>query len=113
MRYFFPPRPEFLNFAPLSAEPDANGRYFLRTYDSKPFYIKPTIYNRWLAPGALIRRMIGLPLPGDDGKEFFPTGYRLEELGPAHIIRKKTVEHDVSLVRARLDKNHTSGCPFG
>ncbi|KAK2875008.1 hypothetical protein FQN49_001870 [Arthroderma sp. PD_2] len=113
VRYFFPPRPSYLRFQPLSAKPDKDGRYYLQTYDSKPFYIKPTLASRWLTPTAIIRRLLGLPLPGDDGNEYSPRGYRLEELGPSWILRKKSIETDVRVAREKLNKNHTTGCPFG
>ncbi|KAM5472938.1 hypothetical protein MauCBS54593_002651 [Microsporum audouinii] len=113
VRYFFPPRPSCMRFQPLSLKPDENGRYYLQTYDSKPFYIKPTLLSRWFSPTAIIRRVLGLPLPGDGGNEYCPRGYRLEELGPSWILAKKSIEHDVRIAREKLNENHTTGCPFG
>ncbi|DAA75934.1 TPA_exp: Uncharacterized protein A8136_1305 [Trichophyton benhamiae CBS 112371] len=113
VRYFFPPRPSCMRFQPLSTKADKDGRYYLQTYDSKPFYIKPTISSRWFSPAAIIRRVLGLPLPGDNGNEYCPRGYRLEELGPSWILAKKTINQDVKIARQRLDQNHTTGCPFG
>ncbi|EGD90585.1 hypothetical protein H112_02052 [Trichophyton rubrum D6] len=113
VRYFFPPRPSCMRFQPLSAKADKDGRYYLQTYDSKPFYIKPTISSRWFSPAAIIRRVLGLPLPGDNGNKYHPRGYRLEELGPSWILARKTINQDVKIARQRLDQNHTTGCPFG
>ncbi|EGE01608.1 hypothetical protein TEQG_00654 [Trichophyton equinum CBS 127.97] len=113
VRYFFPPRPSCMRFQPLSNKADKDGRYYLQTYDSKPFYIKPTISSRWFSPAAIIRRVLGLPLPGDNGNEYYPRGYRLEELGPSWILDKKTINQDVKIARQKLDQNHTTGCPFG
>lgn len=55
---------------------------FLNSYAAAPYYVRPTLWNRWLSPLAWIRRIQGLPVPGDGNNQFYPKGYVPTELGP-------------------------------
>lgn len=57
------------------------GTFFMRHYDALPYYVKPTIWNRWNL-GAWIRWLQGLPLPGDQGDQYSPAGYQIGAIGP-------------------------------
>lgn len=46
-----------------------------------PYYVRPTVWNRW-GPDAWLSRIMGLPLPGDEGERYFPGGYRVRDVGP-------------------------------
>lgn len=79
-------------------------------WDAAPYYVKPTLWNRWLSPTAWITRLLRLPVPGDEGDNYYPRGYDIADVGPRafagrgkdYIARQKEV----------LRKERTGGCPF-
>jgi hypothetical protein len=83
LRHLSLPRPYFARFQFFTKVPSPQGTYFLNEYDSMPYYVKPTLFNRW-GPEALIRRAQKLPVPGDDGDRFCPMGYTVRGVGPNH-----------------------------
>jgi hypothetical protein len=103
------PRPYFLRVHNVSDEPTPEGRYFFAKYDALPFYVKPTFLNRW-GPGAWISKLMGLPVPGDEGDTYFPNGYKTSEVGPKFFVGKGAKEGKETV--KRLEKERTSGCPF-
>lgn len=107
VRHFFLPRPSFLAVHHTSRDPTSSesGRYTLSHYDNEPFYIEPTFWRRW-GPGTWAMRMMGLPLPGDDGNRFSPEGYKVSEVGP-HRFGKGVLPVD------RIGTRKEQGCPFG
>ncbi|KAJ5126593.1 hypothetical protein N7448_007372 [Penicillium atrosanguineum] len=72
LRYLTPPRPYFLRYNSLTEKPDKNGRFFLTEWEAAPFYVKPTFWNRW-GPMALVTRILGRPVPGDEGDKYYPS----------------------------------------
>ncbi len=93
----------------LDDKADAQGRRAFARYDAHPFYVRPTLWNRW-GPPAWPSRLLGLPLPGDDGDTYYPKGYTVPEIGPNTFIGKGMAAADET--KARLRKDRTGGCPF-
>lgn len=111
--HLLPPRPTSLGVHRTTRIPSAEGTYHMNSYDAAPWYVKPTVWNRW-GPFALVARLVGAPLPGDGGDTFRPGGYRIDHIGPDALRGKGTawVEGEmkkVDYVRAR----GRGGCPFG
>ncbi|KAK4897311.1 hypothetical protein LTR27_004831 [Elasticomyces elasticus] len=92
VRHFFLPRPYFLRKRWFSDELNADGRFNFEQYIAHPWYIRPTLYNRWGLDSWLIR-MVGGSVPGDEGLKYFPQGYIITELGPENLRGKG--EHDM------------------
>ncbi|KAI4257139.1 MAG: hypothetical protein LQ352_001779 [Teloschistes flavicans] len=106
LRYLFLPR-----MFPVEEldKPAADGRRSLCTWDAAPYYVKPTYWRRW-GPGALGSRLLGLPLPGDDGDKYYPQGYQLANVGPNGMLGKGTDSARETV--SRLQATRTGGCPF-
>lgn len=107
LRYLALPRPWFMKNELLTKEPDRGGRRYVVRWDTKPVYVKPTLWNRW-GPGALISSALGVAVPGDEGT--YPEGFTVRETGPQAFKGKgnKQVDEDVQ----QLKKEITAGCPF-
>ena len=107
LRYFALPRPWFMKNALHTKEPDQAGRRYVVRWDTKPVYVKPTLWNRW-GPGALLQSALGIAVPGDEGT--FPEGFAVSEAGPAAFKGKglKEVDAEAQLLKKQL----TAGCPF-
>jgi hypothetical protein len=103
------PRPDFLRHKSLEDRPDGQGRRAFVKYDADPFYVRPTLWNRW-GPSAWLSRLLGLPLPGDNDHAYHPEGYLIPEIGPDTFLGKGMAEADETI--ARLQKERTGGCPF-
>jgi len=86
LRYLMLPRPEALRVIALSGEKNQFGKYWWNKYLGMPYYVKPSLGQRW-EPKAWIRWAMGVPVPGDEGQKFSPDGYKIEDLGP--VIGKK------------------------
>ena len=108
IRHLFPPRPEWLKFKGITDTPTESGRYFMTYYDTLPYYVKPTIFNRW-GPYAWFMRLQGKPVPGDEGDKYYPNGYKTEDVGPKTI--GKGGQKDME-ARVRGDVVETR-CPMG
>ena len=80
LKYFALPRPSFLAVQ-RSSKTSSQDRFNAVNYFVAPFYVQPTLTNRW-SFGACIRRLQGLPLPGDHSELYQPQGYRIKDLGP-------------------------------
>ncbi|KAL8763411.1 MAG: hypothetical protein Q9184_000799 [Pyrenodesmia sp. 2 TL-2023] len=108
LRYLSLPRPNFLRMVELEP-PSQDGRIALRVWEGAPYYVRPTLWRRW-GPEALASRLLGLPLPGDEGEKYYPRGYMIPEVGPDVVAGKgaKNVKETV----AGLQKTRTGGCPF-
>ncbi|KAL8849649.1 MAG: hypothetical protein Q9221_005416 [Calogaya cf. arnoldii] len=109
LRYFFLPRPYIFRVNALE-ERGPDGRRSLSLWEAAPYYVKPTIWRRW-GPGAWVSRLMGLPVPGDEGAKYYPEGYKFPEVGPKVFLGKgeesaKVTVHDLAQIR-------TGGCPFG
>ena len=109
LRYLTLPRPHFLRYERLTPDGNEKGPHFLLEYDGAPYYVKPTLYNRW-GPGAWITWLRGLPLPGDEGDKYFPNGYHITNVGPRAFEGKG--QSYIHQTKERLQKERTGSCPF-
>ena len=109
LRYFWLPRLSFLPRRVTSKKPSKDGTFFLTKQDTAPWYVKPTIWNRY-GPASWLTRLMGLPLPGDGGQKYFPNGYRIPEVGPV-MLRSKGAEF-MKNDKEKVAKAMGGGCPF-
>jgi len=110
IRHLLLPRPCFLSRKWFAEHPDpVTGKFQAPRWRVLPYYVKPTFANRW-GPGALLARLRGGVLPGDDGDKYYPEGYVISELGPEKFIGKgqKEMEEDID----KMERLGRSGCPF-
>jgi hypothetical protein len=103
------PRSSLLRYRFLDDKLDDHGRRGATRYEAEPFYVRPTLWNRW-GPSAFVSRLLGLPLPGDSGDTYFPKGYSIREVGPSMFVSKGVAEAEET--KARLRRERTGGCPF-
>ena len=89
-------------------EPNAGGRRQFNRYDTFPYYVRPTLLNRW-GLGAWISRLAGRPVPGDAG--YSPEGFKTSDVGPSLFAGKGREEAEET--KARLGQERLGGCPFG
>lgn len=108
LRHLALPRPYCLRYEIVTKEPNNNGNNFVKFWDAIPYYVKPTIWNRW-GPDALFRRIQGLPLPGDEG--LHAEGYRTSNVGPRHFQGKGQAQ--MNGYRSQLRQSRQGQCPFG
>jgi hypothetical protein len=59
---------------------------------------------------ALLLRLTGGALPGDDGDKYVPQGYIIAEIGPEAFRGKG--EAEMQATRERLSNDKKGGCPF-
>ena len=113
LRYLALPRPSFLRVRQVRDEPDPQGRRTLKLYDNFPYYVKPTLMNRW-GPGAWVSWVMGRPLPGDEG--FMPEGFLTDDVGPKMFEQKgrraEEWEREAGASKERLRRFRTGGCPL-
>ncbi|KAI0440787.1 hypothetical protein F4803DRAFT_455054 [Xylaria telfairii] len=81
----------------------------LLPYGNYPFYVKPTIWNRW-GPLAWAIWLYGGKLPGDDPDQHLPQGYLWTDLGPRNRMGLGVQEMEVDI--ERLKAADRRGCPF-
>ena len=93
----------------FSKEPNKHGKNYLLMYEGIPFYVQPTIWNRW-GPMAWFKWAIGQPLPGDEGDKYYPQGYFTPDLGPKYFEGKGRKELEV--IKESLRAQRTGQCPF-
>lgn len=110
LRHLFLPRPSFLPSHHLSTHPSPNGTYYALKFPAAPYYVKPTLWQRW-GPMAWVNWTMGLPLPGDEGGKYWPGGYRIGEIGPTRVLGKGEGEMKVGVEGLR--GRRTGGCVFG
>ncbi|CBF86643.1 uncharacterized protein ANIA_10293 [Aspergillus nidulans FGSC A4] len=109
LRYIALPRLNFQRIDIFTDEPNEYGRYYVNIYEAIPYYVKPTIWNRW-GPGAWVRWAMGMPLPGDDDDKYYPHGFDLEDLGPKYFEGKG--RRSVAEIRELLKKKRRGQAPF-
>ncbi|KAI1424919.1 hypothetical protein F5Y12DRAFT_749779 [Xylaria sp. FL1777] len=92
-------------------DPDAKtGRIHMRIpYGKFPFYVKPTLWNRW-GPTAWAIWLYGGKVPGDNPEEYMPQGFLWADMGPKNRMGTGTKEMEVGAQRLRATR--TGGCPF-
>ncbi|KAK2760709.1 hypothetical protein FQN54_001944 [Arachnomyces sp. PD_36] len=109
LRHLALPRPYFRRYRFLTETPDKNGRGYTIAWDAAPYYVKPTLMNRW-GPGALLTWLMGRPVPGDEGEKYYPGGYVIEDVGPKRFEGKGREE--LGRTRERLEGERRGQCPF-
>lgn len=107
LRHLALPRPWFMEDKYLTDQPDKAGRRYFVLWDTKPVYVKPTLWNRW-GPGALMSRALGVAVPGDPGT--YPEGFVIDEVGPS-VFAGKGRQEALETVK-RLETEANVGCPF-
>ncbi|KAI0450560.1 hypothetical protein F5B21DRAFT_426237 [Xylaria acuta] len=92
-------------------EPDPKtGRMNMRLpYGNHPFYVKPTIWNRW-GPKAWAIWLYGGKIPGDNPGQYMPQGYLWTDLGPKNRMGLGVEEMGVDI--DKLKSTDRRGCPF-
>jgi hypothetical protein len=109
LRYLALPRPNFMRLDVFTEKPNEHGRNYVNVYEGAPFYVQPTVWNRW-GPVAWFKWAMGQPLPGDDGDKYYPQGYYTPDLGPKYFEGKGRKELEV--IKDRLRMQRTGQCPF-
>ena len=110
LRFLFLPRPFPLRVHTTTEHLSKDGRYFMRAWETVPWYVQPTFRNRWLRLQSWTSWIMGLPVPGDEGDKYYPQGYRIREIGP-ETMRKKGEGH-MREEREKLAGERMKGCPF-
>ncbi|KAI0859656.1 hypothetical protein F4860DRAFT_244143 [Xylaria cubensis] len=86
------------------------GRMHMRMpYGNHPFYVKPTVWNRW-GPKAWAIWLYGGKVPGDNPGQYMPQGYTWTDLGPTNRMGLGVEEMGVDAERLRASDRR--GCPF-
>ncbi|CAH0018899.1 unnamed protein product [Clonostachys rhizophaga] len=102
--------PRIFEIKILGEQDPSTGRYLLpQSHGNWPFYVKPTLWNRW-GPVAWAIRLYGGYVPGNKPAEFMPQGYTFEDVGPVNRANQGKEEMEADLKRLRASKR--SGCPF-
>ncbi|KAI9928448.1 hypothetical protein MW887_002493 [Aspergillus wentii] len=109
LRHLALPRPYFLRYEAFTESPDSKSRHFMLAWNGYPYYVQPTLWNRY-GPSAWFARAMGLPLPGDEGEKYYPHGYRLEDLGPRYFEGKGRAQIDG--IKEGLGVQRRGQCPF-
>lgn len=81
----------------------------MRYYGNAPYYIWPSFPERWLAQ-AWLHKLLGKPIPGDDGNKYNPKAYHIGKVGPNHMVGKGM--DSMEDIKAALKKRNRGGCPF-
>lgn len=111
LRYLSLPRPDFMAIKVLEAAPDpATGRYAIKEWLDNPWYVKPTLLNRW-GPKSWSVRLFGTGnVPSKDGP-FRDEGYDIKAIGPQ--IMENKGQADVEAIAENFRKKEfPAGCPF-
>ncbi|KAJ5771008.1 uncharacterized protein N7511_003059 [Penicillium nucicola] len=109
LRHLMPPRPSFLRYQSFTEEPDEYERFFLTKWEAAPYYVKPTLWNRW-GPTAWLTWALGRPVPGDEGDKYSPAGYVIPDIGPKELEGRGRKELENYL--AQMKDYRTGKCPF-
>lgn len=106
LRYLCLPRPNFLRQEVFTPDVNEYGRYYVRIWSGAPYYVRPTLWNRW-GPSAWFSWLLGLPLPGDEAEKYYPNGYDTADLGPKYFEgkgRRTMQEYYDILVKSRKER---------
>ncbi|KAK2858369.1 hypothetical protein FQN49_004800 [Arthroderma sp. PD_2] len=108
-RHLMLPRPYCLRVVRLSEDVDQAAPHNVLVWDNAPYYVKPTLWNRW-GPEALYSRLLGRPVPGDEGDKYFPNGFNPPDVGPKRFLGKG--KEYLEQTKKRLQVERTGQCPF-
>lgn len=109
LRYVAFPRPNFMRLDVFTEKPNEHGRHHVRIWEGAPFYVQPTVWNRW-GPTAWFKWTLGQPLPGDEGDKYYPKGYYTPDMGPKYFEGKG--RKDLEEIMTGLRAQRTGQCPF-
>ncbi|KAI0102693.1 hypothetical protein GGR51DRAFT_284199 [Nemania sp. FL0031] len=108
LRYLALPR--FFELKRLGeADPQTGRMHTAIQYGNFPYYIKPTLWNRW-GPTAWAIWLYGGKVPGDNPEEYMPQGYLWTDIGPRNRMGLGVEEMEVDV--KRLKARSRGGCPF-
>lgn len=108
LRYLMLPRPQFLRVHNTTREPSQAGTYYVLNYVAHPWYVKPNFWNRYVR--AWQSWIMGLPVPGDEGDKYRPSGYKIPEVGPDSM--KGQGADYMRASKERLVSERVKRCPF-
>ncbi|KAH8690686.1 hypothetical protein BGW36DRAFT_350167 [Talaromyces proteolyticus] len=80
LRHLCPPRPDLLKKKVRVHGPSVPNT-IMRSYVAAPYFVEPTVWNRWFSLGTWWWWALGLPIPGKDSAHQ-PEGYYIPALGP-------------------------------
>ncbi|KAI0159978.1 hypothetical protein GGR52DRAFT_563795 [Hypoxylon sp. FL1284] len=83
------------------AIPQHQSRTILTSYVGAPYYVKPTLWNRW-GPGAWWWWCLGHPIPTQGIQHFVPEGYLIHEIGSRRGKTTTVQAREEQAVRALL-----------
>ena len=106
LRYLCLPR---FRRVPYFANGTTPGRYHMLLYRGHPWYVRPTISERWGLYSWNIW-LQGGAIPGDEGDKYIPQGYEISNMGPSYQ-HGKGVDY-MHETRKRLSEEERGGCPF-
>jgi hypothetical protein len=109
LRYLALPRPYFMRRDVFTEKPNEYGRHHVQEWNGMPYYVRPTLWNRW-GPSAWVQRLIGLPLPGDEGDKYYPRGYHTPDVGPKYFEGKG--RKGLEKIKEKLRVQRTGKSPF-
>lgn len=111
LRHLCLPRPSFLGVHKIGPADPSTGCFYAQSYLAHPYYVQPTLLNRW-GFESWLTRAIGGVVPGDHGTAYAPAGYNIADVGPPRLEGKgggMVVEWEMKLKRERLAGGM---CPF-
>ncbi len=109
LRHFFLPRFAFLRMRWFTTGPDrATGRYHFLQYIGYPWYIKPTLAQRWNLKSWILW-LTGGYVPSKHLPKYRSEGYKIAELGPT-ALESKGIEEMHDAKQTVIAQFH--GCPF-
>ncbi|KAH8883006.1 hypothetical protein GQ53DRAFT_664827 [Thozetella sp. PMI_491] len=110
LRHLYLPRPALWAAKLVEEEPDAKtGLHHFSQHTLQPWYVKPTLLNKW-GPTGLFFRAVGGKAPGSQGERFHPNGYDLRTIGPQPQEGKGLEE--MSATAKFLKTRGSDKCPF-
>ncbi|KAE8408632.1 hypothetical protein BDV37DRAFT_278641 [Aspergillus pseudonomiae] len=107
IRHLLLPRPYFLRCTNYTEHTDTNGRIFNTQWGAAPYYVKPTVWNRWGAI-AWLTWLRGGPLPGDE--KYYPQGYYIPDVGPKYFEGKGREALATTIEELKVSRK--GQCPF-
>ncbi|RAQ67922.1 hypothetical protein COH21_013020, partial [Aspergillus flavus] len=109
--YLSLPRPYFMVVKVLEAEPDpTTGRYAIKEWLNNPWYVKPTLLNRW-GPKSWSVRLFGTGNVPTKNGPFRDEGYDIKAIGP-QIMNNKGQADVEAIAENFRKKENPAGCPF-
>ncbi|KAJ5342913.1 hypothetical protein N7541_012037 [Penicillium brevicompactum] len=109
LRHLALPRPNCMRLDVFAQKPNKHGRNWVTIYEGAPFYVQPTVWNRW-GLWAWFKWAHGQALPGDEGEKYQPQGYYTPDLGPKYFEGKGRKEMEVN--KQALRRQRKGQCPF-